>query len=68
MLPVTKEMVTSSKLGKQVSAVEKHKICVGGMNEDAIKEKVGNVKEEWSASVKKMKLAVSKLNTYQYFP
>ena len=28
-LPVSKEMVTSSKLGKQVAAVEKHKICMG---------------------------------------
>ena len=55
MLPVSKEMVTSSKLGKQVAAVEKHSICKGGMNEIAIKERVSKVKEEWSASVKRMK-------------
>lgn len=55
MFPVTKEMVTSSKLGKQVAAVEKHKICLQGMNQSAIKERVANVKEEWSASVKRMK-------------
>lgn len=54
-LPVSKEMVTSSKLGKQVAAVEKHKICVGGMNEKAIKDRVSKVKEDWSASVKKLK-------------
>lgn len=54
-LPVTKEMVTSSKLGKAVAAVEKHKICVGGGNEKVIKERVAKVKENWSASVKRMK-------------
>eukprot|EP00978_Attheya_sp_CCMP212_P010863 scaffold26379_cov52-Attheya_sp.AAC.2 len=54
-LPVTKDMVTTSKLGKAVSAVEKHKICVGTLNESAIKERVTNVKQEWSASVKRMK-------------
>jgi len=55
MLPVSKEMVTSSKLGKQVAAVEKHAICKGGLNEIAIKERVSKVKEEWSASVKRLK-------------
>jgi len=54
-LPVTKEMVTSSKLGKQVASIEKHKICVDGKNEKAIKERVGKLKEMWSASVKRMK-------------
>ena len=58
-LPVSKEMVTSSKLGKQVAAVEKHKICVGGMNEKAIKDRVSKVKEEWHASVKRLKKKVS---------
>ena len=58
MLPVSKEMVTSSKLGKQVAAVEKHKICVGSMNESAIKERVSKVKKQWSASVKRMKKKV----------
>ncbi len=54
LLPVTKEMVTSSKLGKLVAAVEKNKICTG-MNEDAIKKRISKVKEEWSASVKRLK-------------
>lgn len=57
MLPVTKEMVTSSKLGKLVASVEKHPICVGGMNEVAIKDRVSKVKDEWSASVKRLKKA-----------
>lgn len=61
MLPVTKVMVTSSKLGKQVAAVEKHKICVAGMNQKAIKERISKVKEEWSASVKRMKKKVSEI-------
>ena len=59
MLPVTKTMVTTSNLGKRVAAVEKHKICVSGMNQKAIKERVSKVKEEWSASVKRMKKNVS---------
>lgn len=55
MLPVSKEMVTSSKLGKQLTVVEKHKMCAGSMNEVAIKERIAKVKEEWSASVKRLK-------------
>jgi hypothetical protein len=59
-LPVSKDMVTSSKLGKQVAAVEKHRICLGGMNTNAIKERVAKVKELWSASVKRLKQKVRK--------
>lgn len=58
-LPVTKEMVTSSKLGKQVASIEKLKICTDDRNESAIKERVVKLKEMWSASVKKMKKNVS---------
>lgn len=54
-LPVTKDMVTSSKLGRAVAGVEKHRICVGGKNEAAIKERVTRVKGHWSASVRRMK-------------
>lgn len=54
-LPVTKEMVTSSRLGKTVSSVEKHSLCVGSANESAIKSRIQQVKERWSASVKAMK-------------
>jgi len=54
-LPVTKEMVTSSRLGKAVAALEKHKICVGSLNETSIKNRVRQVKESWSASVKAQK-------------
>jgi len=58
-LPVTKDMVTSTKLGKQISSIEKHKICAGSLNENSIMERVSKVKEEWSASVKKMKKSLS---------
>jgi len=54
-LPVSKEMVTSSKIGKSVAAIEKDKMCVGSPNENAIRNRVSQVKEKWSASVKKMK-------------
>ena len=54
-IPVTKEMVTSSRLGKTVSSVEKHSLCVGSANESAIKSRIQQVKERWSASVKAMK-------------
>lgn len=48
-------MVTSSRLGKAVAALEKHKICVGSLNEISIKSRVRQVKERWSASVKAQK-------------
>lgn len=54
-LPVTKDMVTTSRLGKTVSSVEKHSICVGSGNESAIKSRIQQVKERWSASVKALK-------------
>lgn len=54
-LPVTKEMVTTSRLGKTVSSVEKHSLCVGGANEASIKGRIQQVKERWSASVKALK-------------
>lgn len=54
-LPVTKELVTVSKLGKTVSSVEKHKVCIEGANQSAIKSRIQQVKEQWSASVKALK-------------
>ncbi|KAL7542505.1 hypothetical protein ACHAXR_011836 [Thalassiosira sp. AJA248-18] len=54
-LPVTKQMVTTSRLGKTVSSVEKHSICVGTANEASIKSRIQQVKERWSASVKALK-------------
>ena len=63
-IPVTKEMVTTSKLGKAVSSVEKHGICVGSGNEAAIKSRIQQVKERWSASVKAMKNVSL---TWQYY-
>ena len=54
-LPVTKELVTVSKLGKTVSSVEKHEVCIEGANQSAIKNRIQQVKEQWSASVKALK-------------
>lgn len=62
-LPVTKEMVTTSRLGKTVSSVEKNAICAGP-NEAAIKSRIQQVKERWSASVKALKnVSVSSFST-----
>ena len=54
-LPVTKELVTVSKLGKTVSSVEKHKFCIEGANQAAIRSRIQQVKEQWSASVKSLR-------------
>lgn len=54
-LPLNKEMVSSSKLGKAVVGIAKQKICSGGKNEVVIKERIAKLKEEWSASVKRVK-------------
>jgi len=58
-LPVSKDMVNSSGLGKLIGSIDKHSICVGTANENVIKERVTAVKEQWSASVK-----LAKVNTY----
>ena len=54
-LPVTKEIVTTSRLGKAVVAVAKHSVCVGSPNEKAIQSRVQNVKAKWSEAVKALK-------------
>lgn len=51
-LPVTKSMVVSSGMGKAIRDIEKHKICAGSDNEEAIKKRVKAVKDAWNASVK----------------
>lgn len=51
-LPVTKSMVVSSGMGKDIRDIEKHKICAGTANETAIKTRVKAVKDSWNASVK----------------
>lgn len=61
-LPVTKEMVTTCRLGKAVVAVQKHSICVGTPNEKAISARVQNVKKKWSEAVK----ALKNVSTYDF--
>lgn len=58
-LPVTKSVVLSSGMGKAVGSIEKHKIGEGTPNEEAIKERVQQIKDAWNASVKAMKEKVS---------
>jgi len=55
LLPVTKDMITTSGAGKAITAIKSHSICKGTPNEDAIKERCAKVKEEWSASVRARK-------------
>jgi hypothetical protein len=54
-LPVTKTHVRDSGMGKKVGSVDKHKICAGTPNENAIKARVQSVKDSWNASVKALK-------------
>jgi len=55
LLPVTKDMITTSGAGKAITAIKSHSICKGTPNEGAIKERCAKVKEEWSASVRARK-------------
>ena len=55
LLPVTKDMITTSGAGKAITAIKSHSICKGTPNEGAIKERCARVKEEWSASVRARK-------------
>jgi hypothetical protein len=65
-LPVTKEMVTTCRLGKAVVAVLKHKICVGSPNEKAISSRVQTVKTSWSEAVKALR-NVSEKSLFEVF-
>jgi hypothetical protein len=56
-LPVSKDMVNSSGLGKLIGSIDKHSICAGTANESAIKDRLTAVKERWSASVKLIKVS-----------
>jgi RNA recognition motif. (a.k.a. RRM, RBD, or RNP domain) len=51
-LPVTKSQVRDSGMGKKVGSIEKHPICFGTLNENAIKSRLQIVKDSWNASVK----------------
>lgn len=54
-LPVTKNVVKTSGMGKAIGQIEKHPLCVGSANETAITERVQQVKDAWNASVKHRK-------------
>jgi hypothetical protein len=51
-LPVTKEAVKESGMGKAIGSIEKHPICAGTPNEGVIRDRLLDVKTAWNASVK----------------
>jgi hypothetical protein len=55
-LPVTKNSVKESGMGKTIGDLGKHKICAGTPNETAIKDRIQIIKDAWQASVKARKL------------
>jgi hypothetical protein len=55
-LPVTKNSVKESGMGKSIGDLGKHKICAGTLNETAIKDRIQIIKDAWQASVKARKL------------
>jgi hypothetical protein len=55
MLPVTKSVVKESGMGKAIGSIEKNKLFAGGPNEEAIKQRVKQIKEAWNKSVKALK-------------
>ncbi|GAX15482.1 hypothetical protein FisN_8Lh217 [Fistulifera solaris] len=54
-LPVTKNAVKESGMGKAIGTIEKHPMCKGSPNEAAISKRVQDIKEAWNASVKARK-------------
>lgn len=58
-LPVTKNAVKESGMGKVIGTIEKHPICKGTPNEAAIAKRVQDIKESWNASVKARKAVES---------
>jgi len=54
-LPVTKEMIATSRVGKTIAQVEKK--FVDSPNLQVISEKISKLKEEWTSSVKRNKVS-----------
>lgn len=54
-LPVTKNIVKHSGMGKAIGSIEKHPICAGTPNQSAIMDRVHEIKAAWNASVKARK-------------
>jgi hypothetical protein len=61
MLPVSKEMVTSSKLGRQVNQITNNDMCknMDDNNKKSIKQRVDKVKSAWKASAKLLQVSRS---------
>lgn len=60
-LPVTKSLVKQSGMGKAIGSIEKHPICANTPNQQAIVDRVQQIKTAWNASVKARKDKVSRL-------
>jgi len=54
-LPVTSDAIASSKIGKAVVGIKKHKICTSSAHEIEVKDLVNEVRDEWKSRVDKMK-------------
>lgn len=61
MLPVSKEMVTSSKLGRQVNQITNNDMYknMDDNNKKSIKQRVDKVKSAWKASAKLLQVSRS---------
>lgn len=61
MLPVSKEMVTSSKLGRQVNQITNNDMYknMDDNNKKSIKQRVDKVKNAWKASAKLLQVSRS---------
>jgi len=57
-LPVTKDMVASSKMGKTVVQAEKSKRFADSPNLEILKQRVERLKDEWTKSVKFNKVSI----------
>lgn len=68
-LPVTKNLVKQSGMGKAIGSIEKDKICAGTANESAILDRVHQIKSAWNASVKarKDKVGTSQMGSFHTF-
>jgi TFIIS helical bundle-like domain len=54
-LPVNKNAVKDSGMGKVIGSIDKHPMCASGPNAPAIKSRVEVIKDSWNKSVKARK-------------
>jgi len=54
-LPVTSDAIASSKIGKAVVGIKKHKICTSSAHEIEVKDLVNEVRDEWKSRVDRIR-------------